>query len=229
MTEIAPRRLLIVGGAALVAGAAVLVILALAGSPAALPPWSWVVAAALLAAAAAVAGERLGQPRGVPTVSSAPPHGALGAPSAHGLLPTLDAMLRFEEELSLAHEYGRPLCIALAGIDVTPGLDIDDAMEGLRQLTDGAVRRQDLITDRDRTSILVMAPETSAAMGWVMAERVLKRAGAAGVGTVRLVLVSAQGRDSLRMLLGELDSGLELCRSTGQLFADPSRLLAARA
>src|ERR1700730_85427 len=43
-----------------------------------------------------------------------------------GLLPTADAMIRFDEELRLAAEYGRPLCLALIGLDHAEGVDPED-------------------------------------------------------------------------------------------------------
>jgi hypothetical protein len=147
--------------------------------------------------------------------------------SAGGLLPAADAMIRFDEELRLAAEFGRPLCIALLGFDRSPGIDSLDALEALRQLTAGAVRRQDIVTDRGDAEVLVLLLETAYAAGWVVAERIHRRVTAAGVGPLRCVLLAPAPDDTLRALLDELDSGLEASRAMKVVFADPTRLLAA--
>ena len=151
----------------------------------------------------------------------------LSALPSGGLLPTADAMIRFDEELRLAAESGRPLCIALIGLDRDAAIDPIDAREALRQLTAGAVRRQDLVTDRDDAELLLMLLETSYSAGWVLAERIHRRVSAAGIGSLRCVLVAPAPDDSLRQVLDELDSGLEASRAMGVVFADPTRLLAA--
>jgi hypothetical protein len=155
-------------------------------------------------------------------------HLALGFSPASpgGLLPAADAMLRFDEELRLAAEFGRPLCIALLGFDRLPGIDALDALEALRQLTAGAVRRQDIVTDRGDAEVLVLLLDTEYAAGWVVAERIHRRVSAAGVGPLRCILLSPTAEDSLREVLDELDSGLEASRALKVLFADPTRLLA---
>ena len=147
--------------------------------------------------------------------------------SPGGLLPAADAMLRFDEELRLAGEFGRPLCIALVGFDRSPGIDALDALEALRQLTAGTVRRQDIVTDRGDAEILVLLLETEYAAGWVVAERIHRRVSAAGVGPLRCVLLAPGPDDSLREVLDELDSGLDASRVMNVTFADPTRLLAA--
>ena len=143
-----------------------------------------------------------------------------------GLLPTAEAMVRFDEELRLAAEYARPLCVALLGLDARPGVDGQDALEALRQLTAGAVRGQDVVTERGGAEVLLMLPETTEASGWVVAERIHQRVSAVGLGTLRCVLVAPAASDSLRELLDELDSGLEACREMNIVFADPARQLA---
>ncbi len=153
-----------------------------------------------------------------------------------GLLPTADAMIRFDEELRLAAEYGRPLCLALIGIDPENGLATEDALEALRQLAAGAVRKQDVVTTRGSAELLLMLLETTSSAGWVVIERIHERVSSVGIGTIRSVLVApavpvsgkapSLASDSLRDVLDELDSGLEACREMNLTFADPSRLLA---
>jgi hypothetical protein len=143
-----------------------------------------------------------------------------------GLLPTADAMIRFDEELRLAAEFGRPLCVALIGLDHDAGIDPIDAREALRQLAAGAIRRQDVVTDRGAAELLVLLLETSYSSGWVVAERIHRRVSAAGIGPLRCVLLAPARDESLREVLDELDSGLEVSRATNVVFADPSRLLA---
>jgi hypothetical protein len=143
-----------------------------------------------------------------------------------GLLPTADAMIRFDEELRLAAEFGRPLCVALIGLDHEALIDPIDAGEALRQLAAGAVRRQDVVTDRGDAELLLLLLETSCAAGWVVAERIHRRVSAAGIGALRCVLLAPDHDDSLREVLDELDSGLEVSRATKVVFADPTRLLA---
>jgi len=159
-----------------------------------------------------------GEPEVVALSFSAAPPG--------GLMPTAEAMIRFDEELRLAAEYGRPLCVALVGLDPEPGMDQEDAMEALRQLTAGALRRQDVVTERGPAELLLMLLETSYSAGWVVVERVHQRVGSAGAGTVRCVMLQPKPEETLREVLDELDGGLEACRETGLRFADPARLLA---
>jgi hypothetical protein len=143
-----------------------------------------------------------------------------------GLLPTADAMIRFDEELRLAAQFGRPLCVALVGIDGEGGIDLIDALEALRQLAAGAVRRQDVVTDRGDAELLILLLETSYSAGWVVAERIHRRVSAAGIGSLRCVLLAPAPDETLREVLDELDSGLETSRSMKVVFADPTRLLA---
>ncbi|MDQ6692231.1 MAG: hypothetical protein M3Z13_05630 [Candidatus Dormibacteraeota bacterium] len=228
------RQALLSAAAALLGAACVIGIFSALGGQG---TWLAAAAAAVVAAGSVLAGARQwrnDQPGDnsqvtEPAATPAPAGLAIAGLRAGGVLPAVDAMLRFEEEMALASRYGRPLCIGLAGIDVAPGLDMEDAMEGLRHLVSGAVRRIDLITVRDPTSLLIMATETSPALGWVMVERIQRRVEQAGVGTVRFVLTEIGADDSLRSVLQELDSGLEVCRATDALFADPARMLAARA
>ena len=144
-----------------------------------------------------------------------------------GLLPTADAMIRFDEELRLASEFGRPLCVALIGLDQEVPIDPVDAREALRQLSAGAVRRQDVVTERGDTELLVLLLETSNSAGWVVAERIHRRVSAAGLGSLRCVLLVPSPGDSPREVLEELDSGLEISRAMNVVFADPKQLLAA--
>jgi hypothetical protein len=143
-----------------------------------------------------------------------------------GLLPTADAMIRFEEELRLAAEFGRPLCVALIGLDPEGSIEPIDAREALRQLAAGAVRRQDIVTDRGDAEILVLLLETGHSVGWVVAERIHRRVSAAGIGALRCVLLAPAPDDSPREVLDELDSGLEASRAMNVVFADANRLLA---
>jgi hypothetical protein len=143
-----------------------------------------------------------------------------------GLMPTAEAMIRFDEELRLAAEYGRPLCVALVGLDAADGVEQPDALEALRQLSAGAVRRQDVVTERGSAEVLMMLLETTYSAGWVVMERIHHRVSAVGVGSPRCVLVAPAATDSLREVLDELDSGLEACREMDLLFADPTKLLA---
>jgi hypothetical protein len=143
-----------------------------------------------------------------------------------GLMATAEAMIRFDEELRLAAEYGRPLCLALLGIDPENGVDAQDALEALRQLAAGAIRRQDVVTERGSAELLLMLLETSYSAGWVVVERIHQRVSAVRVGTLRCVVVAPDAEDSLRDVLEELDSGLEACREMNIAFADPTRLLA---
>ena len=143
-----------------------------------------------------------------------------------GLMPTAEAMIRFDEELRLAAEYGRPLCLALIGIDPESAVDAEDALEALRQLAAGAIRKQDVVTERGSAELLLMLLETSYSAGWVVVERIHQRVSAVGVGALRCVVVAPGAEDSLRDVLEELDSGLEACREMNIAFADPTHLLA---
>jgi hypothetical protein len=142
-----------------------------------------------------------------------------------GLLSTAEAMARIEEELGVAAEYSRPLCLALLGIDKETVGDPADALEGLRQLAAGAVRRADIVSDRGPSEVLLAMPETHIEAGWLVAERVRERAGGL-LGTLRGVVIAPAGHETLRELLAELDSGLEACRAMDIAFADSKRLLA---
>jgi hypothetical protein len=190
--------------------------------------WGPVAIATTVALAAAFGSHLLGAPEhaedGVPAAggyslsfSSAPPG---------GLLPTADAMIRFDEELRLAAEYGRPLCLALIGLDPVEGVDPEDALEALRQLAAGTVRRHDVVTERGSAELLLMLLETSTAAGWVVAERIQRRVSAVDIGSLRAVLLAPPAGESLRDVLDELDSGLKACREMNLVFANPNRLLA---
>jgi len=192
--------------------------------------WAPVALATAVALGAAIATQialGLGQPA-ADSSSFEPAIQALSFSAAPpgGLVPTAEAMVRFDEELRLAAEYARPLCVALLGLDAAPGVEAQDALEALRQLTAGAVRGQDVVTERGGAEVLLMLLETTDASGWVVAERIHQRVSAVGVGLLRCVLVAPAASDSLREVLDELDSGLEACREMNIIFADPTRQLA---
>lgn len=191
--------------------------------------WAPVALATAVALGAAFATQivlGLGQPGAEPPVEPAIQALSFSSAPPGGLLPTAEAMVRFDEELRLAAEYARPLCVALLGLDAEPGVDGPDALEALRQLTAGAVRGQDVVTERGSAEVLLMLLETTDASGWVVAERIHQRVSAVGVGLLRCVLVAPAANDSLREVLDELDSGLEACREMNIVFADPTRQLA---
>jgi GGDEF domain-containing protein len=191
--------------------------------------WAPVALATAVALGAAIA-TQIATSRGAPesAPSREPAIQALNFSAAPpgGLLATAEAMVRFDEELRLAAEYARPLCVALLGLDAATGVDRQDALEALRQLTAGAVRGQDVVTDRGGAEVLLLLLETTEASGWVVAERIHQRISAVGVGVLRCVLVAPAATDSLREVLDELDSGLEACREMNVVFADPTRQLA---
>lgn len=191
--------------------------------------WAPVAIATAVALGAAFATQitlALGGPPVEPSREPAVQALSFSAAPPGGLLPTAEAMVRFDEELRLAAEYARPLCVALLGLDAAPGVDGQDALEALRQLTAGAVRGQDVVTERGGAEVLLMLLETTDASGWVVAERIHQRVSAVGVGLLRCVLVAPASTDSLREVLDELDSGLEACREMNIVFADPTRQLA---
>ena len=215
--------------AGLVGGAVFASALLLVEQPSGLRFWASVAIATAVALGAAFGSQLMAAGQRAPVAGEvAAPAYALSFAAAPpgGLMPTAEAMVRFDEELRLAAEYGRPLCVALVGLDATPGVEAADALEALRQLGAGAVRRQDVVTERGSSEILLMLIETAPAAGWVVAERIHQRVSAAGVGTARCVLIAPGESDSLREVLDELDSGLEACRDAGLTFADPGRLLA---
>ena len=191
--------------------------------------WAPVGLATAVALGAAIATQialGLGHPPGESSFEPAIQALSFSAAPPGGLLPTAEAMVRFDEELRLAAEYARPLCVALLGLDATPEVDAPDALEALRQLTAGAVRGQDVVTERGGAEVLLMLLETTDASGWVVAERIHQRVSEVGVGVLRCVLVAPAAADSLREVLDELDSGLEACRELNIVFADPTRQLA---
>lgn len=191
--------------------------------------WAPVALATVVALGAAFATQIVASLGGAaPEASPEPAIQALSFSAAPpgGLLPTAEAMVRFDEELRLAAEYARPLSVALLGLDAAAGVDRQDALEALRQLTAGAVRGQDVVTERGGAEVLLMLLETTDASGWVVAERIHQRVSAVGVGVLRCVLVAPAATDSLREVLDELDSGLEACREMNIVFADPTRQLA---
>jgi hypothetical protein len=214
--------------AGIVGGAVFGSVLLLLEPPTGVHFWAPVALATAVALGAAFGSQLIGtlQPGvpadGDPTVyalsfSAAPPG---------GLMPTAEAMIRFDEELRLAAEYGRPLCLALIGADPASEVAAEDALEALRQLAAGAIRRQDVVTTRGEAELLLMLLETSYSAGWVVIERIHQRVSAVGIGKIRSVVVTPIPPDSLRDVLDELDSGLEACREMNLTFADPTRLLA---
>lgn len=225
-----PRPLLTAALAGIVGGLIFASLLLLVAQPSeGVRFWAPIALATAVAFGAAFATQialGLGYPATEPSLEPAIQALSFSAAPPGGLLPTAEAMVRFDEELRLAAEYARPLCVALLGLDATPGVDGQDALEALRQLTAGAVRGQDVVTERGGAEVLLMLLETTEASGWVVAERIHQRVSAVGVGTLRCVLVAPAGSDSLREVLDELDSGLEACREMNIVFADPTRQLA---
>lgn len=226
MRETLDRPPLLAAGAALGGGIIFATALFLLAPPATgLRFWGPAALAAALCLAAALVGYRFGR-RGTSTEPIAAYALSFSAAPPGGLMATAEAMIRVDEELRLAAQYGRPLCVALFGLDPAPEAELDEAMEAVRQLTAGALRRPDIVTDRGGAEILVLLVETSLTSGWVAAERIHRRVSAAGVGTLRAVLLAPAPAATLREVLEELDGGLEACRQMGIVFADPARLLA---
>ncbi|HEY8738666.1 MAG TPA: hypothetical protein VIO62_16675 [Candidatus Dormibacteraeota bacterium] len=190
--------------------------------------WAPVAIATAVALGAAFGSQLIGalQPAGSQQADQTVYALSFSAAPPGGLMPTAEAMIRFDEELRLAAEYGRPLCFALLGVDPKTGVDAPDALEALRQLAAGAIRKQDVVTERGSAELLVMLLETSHSAGWVVVERIHQRVSAVGVGALRCVVVAPAPGDSLRDVLEELDGGLEACREMDLDFADPTRLLA---
>ena len=214
--------------AGIVGGAVFASVLLLLEAPTGIHFWAPVALATAVALGAAFGSQLIGalQPGGSPAGDSTVYALSFSAAPPGGLLPTAEAMIRFDEELRLAAEYGRPLCLALIGVDPERGVAAEDALEALRQLAAGAVRRQDVVTTRGEAELLLMLLETTYSAGWVVIERIHQRVSAVGVGTIRSVVVAPVAPDSLRDVLDELDSGLEACREMNLTFADPTRLLA---
>ena len=146
---------------------------------------------------------------------------------AGGVLDPAQGRARVEEELAVAEEYGRPLALLLVGLDVPLGIlsaDLEDRMAGLEEIVLGAVRAQDVVFQHGRSELLLMLPETRSDLARVVVARIDERA-RAEVGAVRGALAAPTPAQPLADILGELEEGLDLCRSTGVSFADPARLL----
>ena len=146
---------------------------------------------------------------------------------AGGVLDPAQGRARVEEELAVADEYGRPLALLLVGLDVPLGIlsaDLEDRMAGLEEIVLGAVRAQDVVFQHGRSELLLMLPETRSDLARVVVARIDERA-RAEVGAVRGALAAPTPAQPLADILGELEEGLDLCRSTGVSFADPARLL----
>jgi hypothetical protein len=214
--------------AGIVGGAVFGSVLLLLEAPTGIHFWAPVGLATAVALGAAYGSRLIGalQPSGAPAADPTVYALSFSAAPPGGLMPTAEAMIRFDEELRLAAEYGRPLCLALIGVDPEGGVAAEDALEALRQLAAGAVRRQDVVTTRGEAELLLMLLETTYSAAWVVIERIHQRVSAVGVGTIRSVVVAPAPPDSLRDVLDELDSGLEACREMNLTFADPTRLLA---
>jgi hypothetical protein len=214
--------------AGIVGGAVFGSVLLLLQPPTGMHFWAPVALATAVALGAAFGSQLIGalQPSGTPAGDPTVYALSFSAAPPGGLMPTAEAMIRFDEELRLAAEYGRPLCLALIGVDPVSGMAAEDALEALRQLAAGAVRRQDVVTARGDAEVLLMLLETTYPAGWVVIERIHQRVSMVGVGTIRSVVVAPVAPDSLRDVLDELDSGLEACREMNLTFADPNRLLA---
>ena len=149
---------------------------------------------------------------------------SFGALPAGGLLPTAEAMARIEDELALVEQYSRPLCLAMLGVEPLREDDPGDLIDGVARLLAGGLRRHDVLGVRGPAELLLMLPETEVAFGKAAVDRLRERA--AGLAHLRVAMVTPTGRESLRELLIELDSGLAACRSMGIDFGDPARLLA---
>jgi hypothetical protein len=214
--------------AGIVGGAVFGSVLLLLEAPTGIHFWAPVALATAVALGAAYGSHLLGafQPSGAPAADPTVHALSFSAAPPGGLMPTAEEMIRFDEELRLAAEYGRPLCLALIGVDPESEVAAEDALEALRQLAAGAVRRQDVVTTRGEAELLLMLLETTYSAAWVVIERIHQRVSAVGVGTIRSVVVAPVPSDSLRDVLDELDSGLEACREMNLTFADPTRLLA---
>ncbi|HVD00300.1 MAG TPA: hypothetical protein VNG93_04030 [Candidatus Dormibacteraeota bacterium] len=214
--------------AGLVGGAVFASVLLLVVTPSAGPTyWAAVAIATAVSLGAALGSQVVGALQPPPPAEEGMTYAlSFSAAPPGGLMPTAEAMVRFDEELRLAAEYGRPLCVALVGLDPAEGVEATDALEALRQLSAGAVRKQDVVTDRGSAEVLLMLLETTYSAGWVVMERIHHRVSAVGVGALRCVLVAPGETDTLREVLDELDSGLEACRDMDVHFADPTKLLA---
>lgn len=140
-----------------------------------------------------------------------------------GLLRTAEAMARIEDELALAEHYSRPLCLAMLGVEPVREDEAEDLIEGAARLLAGGLRRHDVLGVRGPAELLLMLPETEVAFGKAVIDRLRERV--AGLARLRVAMITPSGRESLREVLVELDSGLAACRSMGIDFADPARLL----
>lgn len=165
-------------------------------------------------------------PTGAP---SAPPTGgetllSFGAMPPGGIQTREDGIRRLEEELALAQEYGRPLGLVMLGLDASTGSpDLEDQMIGLEEVAFGALRTNDIVFKSGPTELVVLLPETATEAARAVVRRIQNRS--VGVGTVRAALAWADGVENAAAAVEELESGLELCRLSGRLTADPFHLL----
>ena len=141
-----------------------------------------------------------------------------------GIQTREDGIRRLEEELALAQEYGRPLGLVILGLDASTGSpDLEDQMIGLEEVAFGAMRTNDIVFKSGPTELVVLLPETATEAARAVVQRIQTRS--VGVGTVRAALAWADGAENAAAALEELESGLELCRLSGRLTADPYHLL----
>ena len=149
---------------------------------------------------------------------------SFGAMPPGGLQSREEGLRRLEEELALAQEYGRPLGLVMLGLDASTGSpDLEDQMLGLEEVAFGAMRTNDVVFKSGPTELVVLLPETATEAARAVVRRIQSRS--LGVGTVRAALAWADGVENAASALEELESGLELCRLSGRLTADPFHLL----
>lgn len=133
-------------------------------------------------------------------------------------------MRRLEEELALAQEYGRPLGLVMLGLDASTGSpDLEDTMLGLEEIAFGAMRTTDIAFKSGPTELVLLLPETATEAARGVVTRIQERT--AMLGTVRAALAWSDGAESAAAAIEELECGLELCRLSGRLTADPFHLL----
>jgi len=227
---LAPRSLLRRVVAAIVAGLVVLATGLLLSPGHHLEPSVWGPSlAASLAALLALVLVRNAGPAAPPVSGSTPAAGAetllsFGAMPPGGIQTREAGLHRLEEELALAHEYGRPLGLVMLGLDASTGSpDLEDHMIGLEEVCFGAMRNNDVVFEAGPSELVLLLPETATEAARSVVRRIQVRS--LGVGTVRATLAWADGVENAAAAMEELESGLELCRLSGRLTADPFHLL----
>jgi hypothetical protein len=198
------------------------------GHPASPVVWAPALAATVAALVALFLLERF-DTRPAPQPVDAPSTGgetllSFGAMPPGGIQSREEGMRRLEEELALAQEYGRPLGLVMLGLDASTGSpDLEDQMIGLEEVAFGAMRTNDIVFKSGPTELVLLLPETATEAARTVVRRIQTRSLA--VGTVRAALAWADGAENAAAALEELESGLELCRLSGRLTADPFHLL----